>query len=72
MTNAYVYMYSFGVFPDDTIHTDKTHNNHRFIGSEQLQLTFPTVLTSAVQLDVYAHIDSAIDYSVAILMTRQD
>ena len=67
--NAYVYMYSFGISPDDTIHTGKTYNNHRFIGSEQLQLTFPTVLTSAVQLDVYAHIDSAIEYSSTYVKT---
>ena len=61
--NANVYLYSFGVSPVETIHTGKTYNHYRFIGSEQLQLTFPTVLTSAVQIDVYAMVNSAVEYS---------
>ena len=59
--NAYVYIYSFGASPDNTIHTGKTYNNHRFIGSEQLQINFDVALTQSVTVDLYAQVDSALE-----------
>jgi len=39
--NANVYIYSFGASPVDTLYSGKVYNQYRFIGSEQLQITFP-------------------------------
>ena len=62
-TEANVYMYSFGVSPIDTIHTGKIYNFYRFKGSEQLVLNFPTPLTQAVSVDIYAYVNSAVQLS---------
>jgi len=61
--NANVYIYSFGASPVDTLYSGKVYNQYRFIGSEQLQITFPAVLSSAVQVDVYAFVNSAVEYA---------
>ena len=62
-TEANVYIYSFGVSPVDTIHTGKIYNFYRFKGSEQLVLNFPTPLTQAVSVDIYAYVNSAVQLS---------
>jgi hypothetical protein len=38
---------------------------YRFTGNEQLQLTFTSSLSGAVQVDVYAYVHSAVEYSAS-------
>ena len=59
--NAYIYMYSFGASPSETMHTGKIYNSYHFIGSEQLQISFPSTLSNSVQIDVYAQCDAAVE-----------
>lgn len=56
--NANVYFYSFGADPLSTFDTASFLNNHRFTGNEQLQINFASALGAAVQVDVYAYIES--------------
>jgi len=62
-TEANVYIYSFGASPVDTIHSGKIYNYYRFKGSEQLVLNFPTPLATAVSVDIYAYVNSAVQLS---------
>jgi hypothetical protein len=62
-TEANVYIYSFGASPVDTITTGKIYNFYRFKGSEQLVLNFPTPLATAVSVDIYAYVNSAVQLS---------
>ena len=61
--NAYVYGYSFSADPYETIQSGSFLNCHTFNGSEQLQILFPTVLASNVQVNVYAYVESYVEVS---------
>jgi hypothetical protein len=58
--NAYVYMYSFSADPVESATTGVGFNAHRFIGNEQLQLTFPVSATN-LQVDLYAMCEAVLE-----------
>ena len=60
---SYVYCYSFANNLLDAIKHGSYSGSRTFNGSEQLKLQFDTALTSAIQINVYAIIESALDYS---------
>ena len=59
----FVYIYSFGASPSQTMWTGKMFQHHNFIGSEQLQINFKSALTSSVQVDIYAQVNAYIKTS---------
>ena len=61
--NNFVCMYSFGSDPIDSATTGASHNTHRFLGNEQLQITWDQFATEdiAYQIDVYAYVQSVIE-----------
>ena len=58
--NAYVYMYSFSADPVESALTGVGYNAHRFLGNEQLQLTFP-VSANNLQVDLYAMAEAVLE-----------
>lgn len=63
--NNNAYIYSFSASPSTNAWSGKVFNSHNFIGSEQLQINFNTALTSSVQVDVYAQVNSYIRNSAS-------
>jgi hypothetical protein len=61
--NNNVYLYSFSASPSDNACSAKLYNHHNYIGSEQLQLNFPSALASSVTIDVYAQVNAYIKSS---------
>ena len=64
--NNFVYFYSFSSDPIDTALTGASHNTHRFLGNEQLQINWKedmnTGSTNATyQIDVYAYVQAIIE-----------
>lgn len=58
--SANVYGWSFSSNPQEAIGSGLLLGNRRFMGSEQLQLTFTASLGSNVQVDVYAFTESVL------------
>jgi len=63
--NANVYMWSFSASPVDTFQDGVELSTFRFTGNEQLQIQFTGSLAANVQVDVYAFIHSAVEYSAS-------
>ena len=66
--NNFVYIYSFSSDPIDTVSSGASHNTHRFLGNEQLQINWKSdmnsnssVPDSTYQIDVYAYVQSVIE-----------
>jgi hypothetical protein len=55
---ANVYAWSFSSSPQEALKDGLLLGSRRFIGSEQLQLTFPSALAANVQVDVFALTES--------------
>ena len=64
-TNANVYMWSFSASPVDTHQDGVELSTFKFNGNEQLQIQFTGSLAANVQVDVYAFVHSAVEYSVS-------
>jgi hypothetical protein len=62
-TNAYVYFYSFSADPNESTKTGNGYNHHKFVGNEQLQITFSMPPSSSVQIDLYAAVESVLESS---------
>ena len=60
-TPNYVYMYSFSADPSSVARHGTSFNHHQFQGNEQLQIQFATAPTSAFVVNIYAHVQSAIE-----------
>ena len=63
--NANVYMWSFSASPVDTFQDGVDLSTFKFSGNEQLQIQFTGSLAANVQVDVYAFIHSAVEYSAS-------
>ena len=61
--NANVYMWSFSASPVDTFQDGVDLSTFRFSGNEQLQIQFTGSLAANVQVDVYALVHAAVEYS---------
>lgn len=64
--NNFVYFYSFSSDPIDTVLTGASHNTHRFLGNEQLQINWkpdmnPGADNYTYQIDVYAYVQAVIE-----------
>jgi hypothetical protein len=57
-----VIMYSFCGDPTSADQRGQFYNSYRFVGTEQLQLTFPTT-SNVCQVDVLTFIESAVEFS---------
>jgi len=44
-----------------TPHLPPTSGSHRFLGSEQLQLTFASPITQGLTLDIYAYVEASLE-----------
>jgi hypothetical protein len=64
-TNANVYMWSFSASPVDTQQDGVELSTFKFNGNEQLQIQFTGSLAASVQVDVYAFVHTAIEYSAS-------
>lgn len=62
---ANVHMWSFSADPVASISGGLALTSRRFTGGEQLVLTFPAALSSGVQLEVYAYVESIVDQSLS-------
>ena len=58
-TNAY--MYSFSADPSSVARHGTSFNHHQFQGNEQLQIQFTTAPTVSFVVNIYAHIQGAIE-----------
>jgi hypothetical protein len=56
-------MYSFADNPVEAANSGVSSGAFRFQGNEQLQITFPTALPEAVNIDVYAYVESVVEIS---------
>ena len=63
--NANVYMWSFSASPVDTFQDGVELSTFKFSGNEQLQIQFTGSLAANVQVDVYAFVHTAVEYSAA-------
>ncbi len=63
VNNAFAYMYSFSSDPITNATTGAHYGNHIFTGNEQLKINFTSSLSSAVQIDVYASVESILQIS---------
>ena len=59
--NSNAYLYSFGADPTSTAKAGASFNHWHFQGNEQLQIQFASATTAAFQVDLYAHIQAAIE-----------
>ena len=59
LTNAY--LYSFGADPSSTARHGTSFNHHQFQGNEQLQIQFVTPPSTSFTVNVYAHVQGAIE-----------
>jgi hypothetical protein len=64
-TNNFIYLYSFGSDPIDSVQTGASHNTHRFLGNEQLQLNWKNDMNVGgnlvYQVEVFAYVQSVIE-----------
>ena len=58
-------MWSFSASPVDTQQDGVELSTFKFNGNEQLQIQFTGSLAASVQVDVYALVHSAVEYSSA-------
>ena len=58
---ANVYLYSFSADPSTAAKSGASYGAHRFMGNEQLQITFTGSLAANVQVDVYAKCEALIE-----------
>jgi len=63
--NANVYMWSFSASSVDARETAADLTTRQFTGNEQLQITFIGSLAASVQVDVYAYVESCVEYNAA-------
>ena len=63
--NANVYMWSFSASSVDARETAADLTTRQFTGNEQLQITFTGSLAASVQVDVYAYVESCVEYNAA-------
>ena len=61
LTSNNVYLYSFGADPSSTARHGTSFNHHQFQGNEQLQIQFSTAPTVSFVVNIYAHIQGAIE-----------
>ncbi len=54
-------MYSFSSDPITSATTAAKYGNHYFNGNEQLKITFTSALSSPVQIDIYASVESILE-----------
>jgi hypothetical protein len=59
--NANVYCWSFSSNPVMALEKGLLLGHRRFVGNEQLQISFTGSLAAAVQVDVFAYCQSAIE-----------
>jgi len=62
-STSYAIMYSFCDNPVDAANSGVSSGGHRFYGSEQLQIKFDSATSSALNVDIYAFVESAIEVS---------
>jgi hypothetical protein len=62
-STSYAIMYSFCDNPVEAATSGVSSGGHRFYGSEQLQIKFDSATTSALNVDVYAFVESAVEVS---------
>ncbi len=62
-STSYAIMYSFCDNPVEAATSGVSSGGFRFYGSEQLQIKFDTATTSALNVDIYAFVESAIEVS---------
>ena len=55
------YLYSFGADPGATARYGASYNHHQFVGNEQLQINFSAAIANNFTLNVYAHVQAAIE-----------
>ena len=58
---ANVYLYSFCADPIDVMLQGKSSGMHRFLGNEQLQLTFQSTLGASVQVDIFGYNEAVLE-----------
>ena len=61
--NAYVYMYSFTADPHESVKTGQAFNSHRFIGNEQLQITFKNNAYSNCEIICFAMCEAVVEHT---------
>jgi hypothetical protein len=61
--NAFAYMYSFSSDPITSANTGAHYGNRIFTGNEQLKINFISALSTAVQIDVFASVESILQIS---------
>jgi len=61
--SSFAIMYSFADNPVEAANSGVSSGAFRFQGNEQLQITFPSVLSEAVNIDVYAYVESVVEIS---------
>ena len=61
LVSTNVYMYSFSADPSSTARHGTSFNHHQFQGNEQLQIQFSTAPTVSFVVNIYAHIQGAIE-----------
>ena len=61
--SSFAIMYSFADNPVEAANSGVSSGAFRFQGNEQLQITFPTALPEAVNIDVYAYVESVVEIS---------
>ena len=61
--NSYIYMYSFSADPHESHKTGVAYNSHRFIGNEQLQLTFANNAYSNAEVVMFAMCEAAVEHN---------
>ena len=54
-------MYSFANDPSSAANYGASSGSHRFLGSEQLQLTFASPITQGLTLDIYAYVEASLE-----------
>lgn len=64
---ANVVCWSFSADPMEALTYGKALGSRRFIGSEQLQITYTAALSNAVQLDVYALCETVLEMSPTLI-----
>ena len=60
-----MFMWSFSASPIDTFQDGVELSTFKFNGNEQLQIQFTGSLAANVQVDVYAFVHTAVEYSAS-------
>jgi len=61
-----VYCWSFSSNPQEALHKGLLLGHRRFVGNEQLQISFTGSLAAPVQIDVFAYCQSAIEQGAGV------